>query len=462
MRAWCRPVFLRSRNESEQSNAGLAGKSSYAFMNDKAAVTTTAGMMRSSRANFALGILFVVSFFHYMDRHMLGVLLPAIKEDLVLSDTQIGFMTGVAFTLVFVGFGIPIARLADNHSRRLIVSVALGFWSLMMAVCGLAQNFVQLTVARVMVGVGEAGCNPSSHSLIADYFPVEKRAQALSIFSLGGPIGIIVGFILGGWLTEVYSWRVALFVVGAPGILAAIFVYLRLEEPARGQSDGLTEKPETLPFLTVVKVLLSKRAFLHASIGGGLFTVSLLGVLLWLPSYFTRSFGLGMGEVSTWLALILGSSQLIGMLLSGYVSDALGRRDLRWYAWVPAIAIFVSTPLFMITFLTSNVTVAFASLFIPFAVGIMQAPPTFAIIQGVAPANMRAMAAALLLLIANLIGGAIGPQVIGILSDVLRPSMGEDSLGFALLSVTLVTGVWSSIHYLIAGRSLRQELVSGP
>ena len=408
----------------------------------------------------ALALLFLVSFFNYMDRYMLAVLLPAIKADLQLSDTEIGFITGLAFTLFYATMGIPIARLADRYSRKNIIAIALSVWSAMTAVCGLAQNFAQLAVARIMVGVGEAGASPPSHSLIADLFPVEKRARALSVYSLGAPVGILVGFMLGGWITQLYGWRAALFTVGIPGILVALVVYRKLHEPERGAADGLARRAEVQPFWFSLKTLMASPTFRHLSVGTGLYTVVWLGVVQWLPSFFTRSFGLEIGEVGTWLAIILSVSQIIGMLLGGWLADRLGAADLRWYVWVPSLAILVSTPMFVLTFLTQNPTVAFLSLFLPFMIGVMQGPPSFAVAQGLADVRMRAMAAALLLLITNLIGGGIGPQAVGIMSDYLAAGYQQDSLRYALLAVSLVFGLWSSLHYFLAGKTIRREFMN--
>jgi MFS family permease len=424
-------------------------------MNEQAA--TTSAQRGVSRAYLALGLLFLVSFFNYMDRYMLAVLLPAIKEDLALSDTQIGFITGLAFTLFYATLGIPIARLADRYSRRMIISIALAAWSAMTAACGMAQTFIQLTVARVLVGVGEAGASPPSHSLIADLFPAHKRAGALSAYTLGAPVGILIGFALGGWLVELYSWRVALFTVAIPGLLLALVVYKKLHEPPRGQADGLTSVPEVASLGLTFKTLLGNATFRHVSFATGLYTVLWLGVVQWLPSFFTRSFELGIRDVSTWLAIILSTSQILGMVGGGFLADRLGRNDLRWYVWVPAAAIFFSTPIFAITFLTTNPTIAYVSLFLPFMIGVMQGPATFAVAQGIADVRMRAMAAALLLLITNLVGGGIGPQAVGILSDQLAPQYGMDSLRYALLIVALLAGTWSSFHYFWAGRTIRTD-----
>lgn len=415
-------------------------------------------------ATTGLILLFFVSFFNYMDRYMLAVLLPAIKLELGLSDTQIGFITGLAFTLFYATMGIPIARLADRKSRKTIIAVALSFWSLMTMLCGVAQNFIQLALARVLVGVGEAGASPPSHSLIADYFPLEKRATAISFFNIGAPVGILVGFLAGGWLTEFFSWRIALIAVGAPGILLALVVAWRLVEPPRGHSDGHSAKSETPPLLFVFRTLWENKTFRHISLGTGVYTILWLGVVQWLPSFYIRTHEMSLGTVSTWLAFILGGSQLIGILAGGFVADRLGRLDLRWYAWVPSLAMLVSTPVFAYTFLTENGIASMISLFFPFMVGVMQGAPTFAVIQGVSDISMRATAAALMLLIANLIGGGLGPQAVGILSDLWANTYGEESLGYALLWVSLIAGFWAALHYGLASRTIREDLTrqTGP
>jgi MFS family permease len=420
---------------------------------------TEPGLVREMRVG-ALALLFLVSFFNYMDRYMLAVLLPAIKADLALSDTQIGLITGLAFTLFYATLGIPIARLADRYSRRKIIAIALAFWSVMTAVCGFTQSFLQLLLARVFVGAGEAGASPPSHSLISDLFPARERARALSVFSLGAPVGILVGFALGGWLVERYSWRIALFMVAVPGLLLAVVAWRRLPDPPRGGTDGLTTAPALQPLWLTFRTLMGTPSFRQVSIATGLYTVLWLGVVQWLPSFFTRSFDLGMGQVSLVLALVLSSSQIIGMLVGGALADRLGRRDLRWYLWLPAIAILISTPAFAVTFTTASATLAYASLFLPFMIGIVQGPATFAVVQGVADVSMRATAAALLLLITNLIGGGIGPYVVGALSDLLLDRFGVDSLRYSLLLVALFFGTWSSLHYFLGARSLRADFKS--
>lgn len=412
-----------------------------------------------SDAKKTLILLFLVSFFNYMDRYVLSVLLPSIKVDLQLSDTLLGAI-GTAFTVSYVLLGIPLARIADRHSRKHVITASLTIWSFMTAVCGLAQNFIQLAIARVLVGVGEAGATPPAHSLISDYFPVEKRAKAISIFSTGAPVGIMVGFILASWLAECYGWRIAFISMGIPGLLLAVIVWFKLKEPPRGQSDQHLAKQakESPGFTQVLKTLMSSPAYMHICFATGLYTVVWLGVVSWLPSYFIRSFDMSLTEVGFWLAMSLGISQLIGMLTGGTLTDIMIKRDVRWYAWIPALAMFISTPLFILVFMTNSAMLAAIALFPAFMIGVFQGPASFAAVQGLAHLRMRAMAVAIYLLITNLVGGTIGPLVTGWLSDLLAGPYGDDSLRYSLLIMSLIFGVWAGIHYALGSRTLKTEL----
>ncbi len=422
---------------------------------------------------WSMGLLFLVSFFNYMDRYMLAVLLPSIKQDLDLSDAQLGIISGTAFTLFYATLGVPIARLADRYSRRKIIAAALAVWSLMTALCGMAQNFVQLALARVMVGVGEAGATPPSHSVIADYYPVSKRAKAIAIYSLGAPVGILVGFIAGSWLAENYSWRYALFIVGVPGIILALLVLKFLHEPQRGASerklDGAVDStepqssdqaPTRLGLKQSLGTLAKSRAFWMFSVGTGLYTVVWLGAVGWLPSYLTRSFDLSLTQVGFWLALVLGFSQILGMLASGWVTDSLVKRHVCWYALLPAIAIGISIPIFAGVFLTQSPWMALGLLFPAFMISVMQGPATFAGIQGLVPTSMRATASAVLLLVTNVIGGGLGPLLIGFVSDRLQGQYGDDGLRVSLLVICCGFSALSALAYLIGSIYMKREFLS--
>lgn len=415
--------------------------------------------MSGGAARQALWLLFFVSLFNYMDRFALSVLLPSIKAELNFSDTLLGAVT-TAFTVSYVIFGIPLARLADKFSRKHIISASLATWSLMTAACGLAQNFVQLAVARILVGIGESGATPPSHSIIADYFPISQRSKAIALFSVGAPIGLMVGFVVAGWLAEQYSWRIAFISLGLPGLLLALVLLLKLVEPERGQSDrsAAAAGEPILPFLRVFQSLLSKPAYRHICFATGLYTVVYLGVVGWLPSYFVRSFGMGVAEVGFWLAMSLGIPQILGMLTCGAVTDRMVVRDLRWYGWIPALAMGLSTPLFLIVFLTDSVLAASIALFFAFLIGIFQGPASLTAIQGLAQLRTRAMAAAIFFLGVNLIGGGVGPLLTGWLSDRLQDTYGSDSLRYALLTLSIVFGFWSALHYALAARTVGDEI----
>jgi predicted MFS family arabinose efflux permease len=329
--------------------------------------TIAEGQITEHHRRRALVFLFFVSLFNYGDRNMIGVLVPAIKTDLALSDTEIGFITGLAFSLLYAAMGIPIARLADTSSRKGVISVALVTWSAMTCVCGVAQNFIQLALARVMVGIGEAGATPPSHAIIADLFPKARRAFAISIYAFGSPAGMIIAYLVGAWLTQSYGWRVTLFAFGLPGIVAALLIWRYLPEPPRGHSEQVEGEPPISParLVEALRLLLSKPAFRQNAFASSLFALVWFVLLSWVPSFFTRSHNMPIAEVGAWLALAIGAPQLIGTWLGGAWGDKFGTRDVRWYAWVCAISMVGSAPLYFIVFLSPNPLIALLALFSP-------------------------------------------------------------------------------------------------
>ena len=408
---------------------------------------------------YALSVLVVVYTFNFIDRQILSILMEPIKADLGLSDTQLGLLTGFAFALFYATLGIPIARLADKGNRRNLIAGALTIWSAMTAMSGLAQNFWHLLIARIGVGIGEAGCSPPAHSIISDYYPAEKRATALGIYSLGIPVGILFGFLAGGWLNQFFGWRVAFFVVGVPGIILAILVKLSLGEPIRGMSEG---RADTAPHPTVKETftfLWSKRSFRHLAFGGGLTAFVGYGVVTWVPSFLIRSYGMQTGEVGTYLGLILGIPGGIGIVLGGWMADRYGSRDTRWYLWIVTVALLLGVPFSLGIYLTDSAGMALLFLCIPVLLGNFYQATTFSQTQGLVPLRMRAVAAAVLLFILNIIGLGAGPQAIGLLSDFLEPSYGQESLRYSLLILSFVN-VWAAYHYYLAGKYLKQDLVT--
>ncbi len=424
-----------------------------------AAPLDAASPLKSPRYRaYVLGMLVVVYVFNFLDRQIVTILAEPIKNDLGLNDTQIGLMTGLAFAIFYTVLGIPIARLADRANRVSIISIALVVWSGMTALCGFAQNFVQILAARIGVGVGEAGCSPPAHSLIADYFPPEKRASALSIYALGIPIGSILGLLAGGWIAELYGWRMAFFIVGVPGILLAVVVKLTLREPLRGMSDSSpAAAAEQPPLGEALRTLLRSKTMVHLAMGGALTSFVGYGLGQWLPAFFMRVHEMGIAETATYLGLVLGVASAVGTFLGGAIADRLALRDRRWYSWLPATGVLIAFPFFVAAMLSGNPYLAIAILVTPSVLNSLWLGPAFGTIQNLAPMRMRAIASAVMLFILNIIGLGLGPFLVGFLSDLLSASMGTDGLRYAIL---ISTGVyfWAGAHFLLAGRNIRRDL----
>ena len=415
------------------------------------------GLFSPATRNYALGVLVVVYTFNFIDRQILSILLEPIKLELGLSDTALGLLTGFAFALFYATLGIPIARYADKNNRRNLIALALAIWSGMTALSGLAQNFWQLLAARIGVGVGEAGCSPPAHSMIADYFPAENRATALGIYSLGIPVGILFGFLAGGWLNEFFGWRVAFFVVGIPGLILAVLVRLTLAEPTRGMAEGRIDSGEQPGVMETFRFMWRKKSFRHLAFGGALTAFVGYGLVTWVPSFLVRSHGMETGEIGTWLGLILGIPGGIGIAAGGWMADKLGSRDTRWYLWVVSVALLIGAPFAFGVYLSDSALAALLFLIVPVALGNFYQATTFSQTQGLATLRMRAVAAAVLLFIINIIGLGAGPQAVGILSDLLSKSYGQDSLRYSLLIFSFFN-IWSAYHFYVAGKYLGNEL----
>ena len=427
-------------------------------MTQSADVRSDTSVFSPAARQYALGVLVVVYTFNFIDRQILSILLEPIKAELGLSDSALGLLTGFAFALFYATLGIPIARYADKGNRRNLIALALAIWSAMTALSGVAQNFWQLLAARIGVGVGEAGCSPPAHSMISDYFPAEKRATALGIYSLGIPVGILFGFLAGGWLNEFFGWRVAFFVVGVPGLLLAVLVRLSLREPTRGMAEGRKDSADQPSIKETFRFLWSKRSFRHLAFGGALTAFVGYGVVTWVPSFLIRSHGMETGEVGTYLGLILGIPGGIGIALGGWMADRYGSKDTRWYLWVVSVALLAGMPFTFGVYLSDSAMWALLALMVPVMVGNFYQATTFSQTQGLVTLRMRSVAAAVLLFILNIIGLGAGPQAVGILSDALAPSYGNESLRYSLLIFSFVN-VWSAYHYYVAGKYLQDDLV---
>lgn len=407
-----------------------------------------------------LGLLTAVYFFSYMDRQILAILLEDIKADLLLSDTQLGLLSGLAFALFYATLGIPVAWLADRMNRRNIICIALSLWSAMTAVCGLAQNFTQLLLARIGVGIGEAGSSPPSHSIIADLYPVNKRAGALAIYSLGVTLGAAAGQILGGNVTYYFDWRTAFFVVGLPGIVLAVVVRFLAVEPPRGMSDVMQTAAEDSPSIAEgFRKMWANRAAVHLVMGVTI--TSMIGYALtgWTPAYLIRSFGLNTMEVANFVAPVLAVAGVAGAVGSGKLADWLADRyGVHAQSYMIMALKLVALPFLLGFYLFENIYWAVGAYFFAQVLQSCYLGPTFALIQGLAPLKMRAVWAAITLLVINLIGLGLGPTAIGILSDLYVPRFGDESLRYALLTVALMTP-WALFHYWRGGVLLKRQAI---
>ena len=409
-------------------------------------------------------VLFVLVYvINFVDRQIFSILIEPIRLEIELSDLQLGLLGGIAFAIFYTLAGIPIARWADVGSRKTIISLALVIWSVMTAFTGTAKSFGALIIARVGVGIGEAGCSPPIHSLISDYFPPEKRGTALSVYALGIPIGAAVGTLLGGWIGAEFGWRMAFFVVGVPGVLVAVLVHFTLRDPPRGFSEPPAPKElvepvaPTVPLKQVISFMWSLKSFRHLSFAGSLHAFVGYGVGLFLPAFFMRVHGFGLKETATYLFL-LGLTGMIGTFLGGYLGDRYGKRDKRWYMFIPGIATLASVPFAAMFYTTADPYWALAWAIPGFILGPMYLGPTFAMTQTLVTPAMRALASAILLFVLNLIGLGLGPVAAGALSDYLRADYGEESIRYSLLILAVFGNLWAAVHYYFASRTLREDL----
>ena len=432
-------------------------------IDNAAAASTDTPYARKSYRYFVLGVLTLVYALNFVDRQLLVILQEQIKAELLLSDTQLGLLSGFAFALFYVSCGIPIARWADRGTRRSIIALALTVWSLMTAVSGLAQNYLHLLLARIGVGVGEAGGSPPAHSMISDIFRKEERATALSIYSVGIYIGILLGFALGGWIADTFGWRTAFFVVGLPGVLVAVFLRFTVKEPLRGWSEGRqTDTAPPPPFGDVLKFLWSRRTFRNLALAGSLQALVIYGIGNWLPSYFLRNFEISLTELGIWMALTSGFGGGAGSFFGGWMTDRLGVRDARWYVWGPAILMLAITPVLLLILTTATLQLALLLTGLFHFLSASYLGPALAVSHGLVGLRMRALTSAIFFFFINLIGLGLGPLIVGYLSDSFSAGGNDNALAQAMLFTGCAASLWGGIHYLFASRTIRADLDASP
>ena len=424
-------------------------------------MATSAERQTGGSVRVTLWILLIVYIFNFIDRQIVNILAEPIRLELGLSDTQIGLMTGLAFALFYTILGLPIARFSDRPTthRPKLIAAALATWSAMTALCGMAQNFVQLLLARIGVGIGEAGCTPPAHSLIADMVEPKKRSSALAFYALGIPVGTLLGMMIGGLLADFVGWRRAFFIVGVPGVLLAIVVAWVLKEPRRHltQAQAASNAQQTMPLGQAVRSVMGSRAFVLLLVAGSAAAFLAYGKTTWTTIFFQRTHGLTPGEVGFWFGVVNGAAGIAGTFLGGWLADRYGAENRRQVLTAPAVGMALAVPLAFLAYRADNWLFALTLLFLPTLFNSLYYGPTYSAAQGLVPLRARAIAAAVLLFFQNLIGLGLGPLFFGMLSDWLRPEFGEESVRYVLYGAAFL-GLFPAFFFWRCSLRLNEEL----
>ena len=427
-----------------------------------AATPASAPALSLSRYRYyVLGVIWIVMLLRFIDLQIVAVLLESIRAEFQVSDTQLGLLSGTAFAIFYATLGLPVAWLADRHNRRTIVASCLGLWSLMTALCGMAGSFFTLLLARLGVGVGEAGGAPPSYALLSDYFPAHQRSTVFAFLNTSVPMGVFAGYIIGGFINASFGWRATMLIIGGFGVLVALLVWLTVREPVRGSADGL-HAGAAPRFVDTVRYLCGTPAYRHLVCAASIATLGAAGSGIWIVSFFIRVHELPPVQVTTWLAFIYGGGGLAGALLGGFAADRLakGRRDARWQVWLPALALVSILPFSFFVYLWPNPV---AALLVHTCTTFLMHSwmgPCYGTVQTLAGVARRAMAAAINLLVINLLALGLGPLLVGAMSDYFSERFGDDSLRYSILALVSVTYTWSAVHFLLAGRTIRRDLAA--
>jgi predicted MFS family arabinose efflux permease len=436
-------------------------------------------------------VLLALSTLNFADRAILSVLAQPIKEDLGLTDTQLGMLQGLGFAIFYSLLGLPLGWLAERINRKTLIAACVAVWSFMTAVCGFASGFATLLLGRVGVGIGEAGFQPAASSLIADHYRPDRRGSVMSIVLLGSPIGFLVGQAFGGWVAATWGWREAFLALGVPGLLAALVTWLTLREPPRGLAEGQVSPAPAPSLRQVFATLRSKPTFHHLLIGFALTGFAMNAVAQFVLPFYLRGFGLPLATAGAIFGAVAFTSNGLGMLAGGFGFDRLATRDPRWSLWGPALMLVLATPLYLGAFISREVTWSLAFIWFANLSLATYLAPSLATFQNLVGPRMRALTIAIAFLVMGLIGSGLGPTLLGITSDWFaaraftageflqvcpggRGAAGADAavdaacraasaqgLRMALVSV-LVFFLWGAVHFLLAARTLGRDRYSPP
>jgi predicted MFS family arabinose efflux permease len=419
--------------------------------------TPTEDVAQRPVSQYALIMLTIAYAFNFIDRQILVILQEPIKLDMGLSDAQLGLLSGFSFALVYITAGIPIAYWADRGNRRNIIALAVTVWSGMTVLSGFAQNFLQLLGARIGVGIGEAGGSPPAHAMISDYYPPNERGTALSIYSTGVHIGVLMGALAGGFISQMLGWRAAFMAVGIPGVLFATIFYFTVKEPRRGRWESEAQAAYKPTLGETFRVLSRYRSFWYLAAGCGLTAFAGYGNGNFTPSFLIRSHDFSLANAGILLGIFGGFGGMAGTLLGGYLADRFGATDKRWYFWVPALAGGIALPLSFPYLLLGNTTVVIGLLFFVTILINTYLGPCLAIAHSLVPPAMRALTSAILFFVLNLIGLGLGPLTAGVLSDYFTGIYGEDGLRYAMLVVSMIASI-GVLMFVLGARRLPVDL----
>jgi predicted MFS family arabinose efflux permease len=402
---------------------------------------------------YILGLLTLINILGIVDRTLPAVLIQPIKRDLGLNDAEFGLINGLAFTLVYCLVALPLSDISDRKSRRRIIAICLLFWSLMTMAGSASRRFSELALARVGLAIGEGGFLPAAHSLLADYFPPERRGFALSVLMAGSSVGVTVGLTAGGALGGALGWRTTMIIVGASGLIITLLFLATTREPKR----AAVAQDRRAGFMETLQHLGAQPSFRHLAFGGALYAAFSSATAAFTPGFLIRSFGLSMANAGASFGLVFGIAGVVGILSGGYLGDRLGARDPRWIVWVPAIGLALATPAAVLAFLAHSSTLCLLLLFIPKALGPLYLGTCYALVHRLAGPSRRATSSALLLIAIQGIGSSVGPWFTGQVSDMLAITQGQESLRYALALVSIAL-LWGSIHFALSGRYLLDDL----
>ncbi len=405
---------------------------------------------------WTLGVLTFVSILDWADRALISVIAEPLRHEFELSDTELGFSMAFAFMLVRIFIGIPVGRLADTHNRRNILASALALWSIMTVVFGLARNYTQLILARVVIGAGTTGAYPPTVSMISDLFPLRRRGFAMGIFNTGSVVGFSLGMAVGAMIAELYGWRAAMIAFGLFGLVLAGLLFSVLKEPSRRDSEGeeiaVVEAP---PLRTVLRFMLGQRSLFHLLVAFSLVNIvdSVNG--FWTISFYIRSHGMSISDAGAALAGVWLVAGLVGVLLGGYMIDYLGRRDIRWHGWLLCCVTLLAIPPWLLAFLGPSVPLALTGSFLSALFFAMWYAPVQTLFTGLVGCQMRALAYSTLSIFL-FIAYAVGPMLAGFVSEQLAPTAGDDSLRYALVA-SMVFQVWAAWHFYKSASTLKED-----